>query len=89
MVWDAHKQRSWCAHMGARRRKDMACPVQWRTETKVSGKVMMNAKSRPERKKEKQEEATKPERSGSQLVMGQASVRTYALHSWRSRIAHP
>jgi hypothetical protein len=48
---------------------------------------MMNAKSRPERKKEKQEEATQPERFCSQLVMGQASVLTEALHSWRSPIA--
>jgi hypothetical protein len=47
---------------------------------------MMNAKSRPERKK-KQEEATQPERFCSQLVMGQASVLTEALHSWRSPIA--
>jgi len=74
--------------MDARRRKDMACPVQRRTQRKVSGKVIMNAKSRPERKKEKQEEATKPERFCSQLVMGQVFVLTEALHSWRSRIAH-
>ena len=53
----------------------------------MSGKVMMNAKSRPERKKEKQEGATQPERFCQQLVMDQASVRAFALHSWRSRIA--
>jgi hypothetical protein len=74
--------------MGARLRKDVAFPVQGRTQRRVSGKVMMNAKSRPERKKEKQEGATKPERFCSQLVMGQASVLTEALHSWRSRIAN-
>jgi len=33
----------------------------------------MNAKSRPERKEEKQEEATKPERFYSQFVIGQVS----------------
>ena len=70
-------------------RKGVALPVQGRTQRRVSGKVMMNAKSRPERKKEKHQGATQPERFCSQLVMGQAAVRTCALPSWRSRIAHP
>jgi hypothetical protein len=46
---------------------------------------------REEQTREEEGEAegtTKPERFCLQLIMGQASVRAFALHSWRSRIAH-
>lgn len=74
--------------MGTRRKKDVAFPVQWRTETKGEWE---GHDEREEQTREEEGEARGSHTTGAFLLTachGQASVLTYALHSWRSRIAH-